>query len=394
MSERTSLGSRYDAVVVGARCAGAATAMRLAQRGLRVLVVDRGQYGTDTLSTHALMRGAVVQLHRFGVLGAVAAAGTPVVRSTSFHYGEAEVRIPIRPRDGIPGLFAPRRVLLDRLLVDAARAAGAEVAYGLRVADLVRTADGRVAGVSIEDGNGAVRRIAAASVVGADGLHSTVARLAGAEPTATGRHASGVVYGYFAGLGSDGYHWHFRPGASAGRIPTGDGLTCVFASPSARRFHDEVRHDVAAGFTRVLAECAPELAAAVATAPRSGALRGFPGTAGYMRRPWGRGFALVGDASCFRDPITAHGITDALRDAELVSEAIAQGTDRALARYEESRDALARSLFELTDRIASYEWSLAEVEALHLALSEEMKREVAALDALPSAAAAVVAVAV
>jgi 2-polyprenyl-6-methoxyphenol hydroxylase-like FAD-dependent oxidoreductase len=376
MSDEATLRSRYDAVVVGARCAGAATAMLLARRGLRVLAVDRGQYGTDTLSTNALMRGAVVQLSRWGVLEKVIAAGTPVVSSTSFHYGDSEVRIPIRPRDGVPGLLAPRRFLLDRLLVDAARASGAEIAYGLRVAGLVRDAGGRVAGVELEDGNGVVRSIAAATVVGADGLRSTVARLAGAETSLAGRHATGVVYGYFAGLANDGYHWYFRPGTSAGRIPTGDGLTCVFAATSAARFHDEVRHDVAAGFARVLDECAPELAAAVTAAPRSGALRGSPGVLGFLRRPWGPGFALVGDAGYFKDPITAHGITDALCDAELVADALASGPEGALARYQEARDERARGLFEVTDRIASFEWSLPAVEKLHLSLSEEMKREV------------------
>ena len=378
MSARV-LGSRYDVVVAGARCAGAATAMLLARQGLRVLVVDRGQYGTDTLSTHALMRGGVVKLHHWGLLGALEIEATPSVHSTSFHYGEREVRIPIKVRDGIPGLFAPRRIVLDRLLVDAAGDAGAEVAYGLRVADLVRTAEGRVAGVVVEDGNGQVVQVAADTVVGADGLRSTVARLAAVEPYRTGQHASAVVYGYFSGLALDGFHWHFRPGVSAGRLPTNDGLTCVFAATSDRRFRDEVSRDVASGFTRVLAECAPELAARVAAAPRSGSLRGFAGQVGFLRRPWGPGFALVGDAGYFKDPITAHGITDALRDAELAASAIATGSERALAAYHERRDELALGLFEISDRIASFEWSLPAVEKLHLALSEEMKREVAAM---------------
>jgi 2-polyprenyl-6-methoxyphenol hydroxylase-like FAD-dependent oxidoreductase len=236
-----------------------------------------------------------------------------------------------------------------------------------------------VAGVVVEDGNGQVLQVAADTVVGADGLRSTVARLAAVEPYRTGQHASAVVYGYFSGLALDGFHWHFRPGVSAGRLPTNDGLTCVFAATSDRRFRDEVSRDVASGFTRVLAECAPELAARVAAAPRSGSLRGFAGQVGFLRRPWGPGFALVGDAGYFKDPITAHGITDALRDAELAASAIATGSERALAAYHERRDELALGLFEISDRIASFEWSLPAVEELHLALSEEMKREVAAM---------------
>ena len=125
--------SRYDVVIVGARCAGAATAMLLARAGHRVLVVDRGRYGTDTLSTHALMRGAVIQLHRWNVLPAVVAAGTTPVRQATFFYGDESVAVPIAPRDGIDALYAPRRHVLDRLLVDAARVAGADVAYGVRI---------------------------------------------------------------------------------------------------------------------------------------------------------------------------------------------------------------------------------------------------------------------
>jgi flavin-dependent dehydrogenase len=375
------LRSRYDVVVAGARCAGAATAMLLARKGLRVLVVDRGQYGTDTLSTLALMRGGVAQLESWGLLGAIEAEGTPVVRSTSFHYEEREVRIPIKARGGVPGLFAPRRSLLDRLLVDAAREAGAEVVYGLRVADLLRDGDGRVAGVSVEDGNGEAVRIAADVVVGADGLRSTVARLAGMEPYRTGRCASATIYGYFSGLENDGYHWHFSPGASAGLIPTNGGLTLVFAAASAARFRDELSRDVPAGFTRILNECSPALAASVAAAPRVGSLHGFAGQIGLVRRPWGPGFVLVGDAGYFKDPATAHGITDALRDAELAADAIAAGSDQALALYQLTRDELSLGLFEVTDRIASFEWSLAGLEKLHLQLADEMKREVAAMAA-------------
>ena len=161
MSATSPDRSRYDAVVVGARCAGAATAMLLAREGLRVLVVDRSRYGADTLSTHALMRGAVVQLHRWGVLETLVAEGTPVVRSTTFHYGDEVIRIPLEFRDGIEGLFAPRRTVLDRVLVDAAREAGAEVVYGVRLVSLVRSGDGRVHGVVIEDGDGRLRTVGA-----------------------------------------------------------------------------------------------------------------------------------------------------------------------------------------------------------------------------------------
>src|SRR3954447_8102767 len=105
----------WDVVVVGARVAGAATAMLLARAGLRVLCVDRSRYGSDTLSTHALMRGGVIQLDRWGLLPALEAAGTPAVRRTVFHYGDESYGVSIRPSGGVDALFAPRRTVIDTL---------------------------------------------------------------------------------------------------------------------------------------------------------------------------------------------------------------------------------------------------------------------------------------
>jgi flavin-dependent dehydrogenase len=107
-----------------------------------------------------------------------------------------------------------------------------------------------------------------------------------------------------------------------------------------------------------------------------------------LRRPWGAGWALVGDAAYFKDPITAHGISDALRDAELLARAIMQGGDAALADYEYTRDALSTRLFEVTDRVASVAWDTVELKALHQAFSDEMKLEVAALVSLADETAA------
>lgn len=390
MSRFDEIASRYDVVVVGARAAGAATAMLLARRGLSVLAVDRSGYGADTLSTHALMRGGVLQLARWGVLEGVRAAGTPAVRRTTFHYGDSSVGVDIRPRDGVDALFAPRRTVLDALLVDAARAAGAQVVHGVRMTCLVRSLGGRVQGVELESAAGGRRRVRADLVIGADGVRSRVARLAGARVERLARRASGVVYGHFAGLEVDGYNWHYAAGVSAGVIPTNDGLTCVFAAMPRDRFLAEIRWDLAAGHRRVVEEVSPAFAGRMARAVKIGSLRGFPGEPGFFREAWGPGWALVGDAGYFKDPITAHGITDALRDAELLARAVATGEERALADYQAQRDALSSDLFEVTDAIAGYDWTLDEVQRLHRELSDAMKGEVKALlalDAPPSGAA-------
>jgi 2-polyprenyl-6-methoxyphenol hydroxylase-like FAD-dependent oxidoreductase len=349
--------------------------MLLARRGLRVLVVDRDRYGTDTLSTHALMRGGVLQLHRWGILEALRAAGTPTVRSTSFHYADDVVDVQIKPQDGIDGLYAPRRTVIDRLLVDAARESGAEIVYRTRLIDIMRSAEGRVCGVHLRDSDGHDSQVAAGLVVGADGVRSMVADLVGAERYRTGRHATGSVFSYWSNTGIEGYHWYYRPGVSVGAIPTNGGLTCIFVSVPQRRFHDEIRRDTAAGHQQVLRACDPDLATVVEAAERAERYRGFAGQVGFFRQSSGPGWALIGDAGYFKDPITAHGMTDALIDAELLARAAAEGTERALADYQRARDARATGLFDVTDAIASFDWDLTKVQRLHRSLSDEMKKE-------------------
>ena len=367
----------YDALVVGARCAGAATAMLMARRGMRVILIDRGAYGADTLSNHALMRGGVLQLHRWGVLPRLLDVGTPAVRTTTFHYGdELPLEIAIKPADGVDALCAPRRTVLDSVLVDAAVEAGVEVRHGHVLTELARRPDGSVAGAVVLDADGEAVEVATDLVVGADGIGSAVARLAGASVLRQGRHATAVVYGHWSGLGASGYRWYYREGVSAGVIPTNAGRHCVFASIPPERFRSEIRHDLAAGYRRVLEECSPELAASVAPARLDDGLRAFAGRKGFMRAPCGPGWALVGDAGYFKDPLTAHGITDALRDAELLADAAARGIAARFTEYAAARDALSVPLFEVTDAVAAFDWDLGRLKALHRALNKAMKQEV------------------
>ena len=367
---------RYDVLVVGARCAGAATAMLMARRGMRVLAIDRGGYGTDTLSTHALMRGAVVQLHRWGVLPQIVEMGTPAVRSTTFHYGTEVVEVAIKPVPGAEALYAPRRTVLDSVLVDAAQEAGAEVRHGHSLADLIRRPDGRVVGAVVCDDQGERIDIAADLVVGADGIGSAVARLTGAPVLHTARHATAAMYGYWSGIDADGFRWHYREGVGTGTIPTNAGQHCVFACIPPERFRREAREDVGARYRRAIADSSPELAATLASARLEEPVQAFAGRKGFLRRPYGPGWALVGDAGYFKDPLTAHGITDALRDAELLADAAARGTPAAFEEYQATRDELSLPLFEVTDAIASFDWTLDALKSHHQALNKAMKREV------------------
>jgi flavin-dependent dehydrogenase len=372
---------RVDAVIVGARCAGAATALLLARAGARVLLVDKGVYGSDTTSTHALMRGAVLQLHRWGVLPAIIAAGTPPVHSTTFSYPQQDVVVPIEPRFGVTALYAPRRALLDRVLVDAAVDSGAEVSYDVRMDGVMVDNHGRVRGITAVSG-GTRHRIEADIVIGADGLHSTVAKHVCAPLVVEGRHSAGVLYSYWEKLPLDGYYWRFQAGASMGAIPTNNGATCVFAAVPSARFRSEIQGDASSAYRRLIREVSPVFDARLDDARQVEAIRGFGGHPGFIKRSTGDGWALVGDAGYFKDPATAHGITDALRDAELLARAVVKGTSAAFADYETTRNDLSHRMFEVTDEIASCAWSDAEVQSLHRAFSSEMSREVRALAAL------------
>jgi menaquinone-9 beta-reductase len=375
------MSMRVDAVIVGARCAGAATALLLARAGARVLLVDKGVYGSDTLSTHALMRGAILQLHRWRILPAIVAAGTPPVHSTTFGYRDEDITVPIEPKFGVSALYAPRRALLDRILVDAAAESGAEVRYGVRIDDVIVDERGRVRGIAAVAG-ASRHRIEADIVIGADGLYSTIAQRVGAARVAEGRHSAGVLYSYWEGLPVDGYYWRFQAGGSIGAIPTNKDATCVFASVSSARFRAGIQGDSVSAYRRVIREVSSVFDARLDDARRVEPVRGFGGHVGFIKRGTGPGWALVGDAGYFKDPLTAHGITDALRDAELLARATAQGTPAAFADYETTRLDLSRRLFEITDDIASFTWTDSDVQSLHRAFSAEMSREVRALAAL------------
>ncbi|WP_374455585.1 NAD(P)/FAD-dependent oxidoreductase [Nocardioides sp.] len=387
--------STYDVVVVGGRVAGASTALLLARAGLSVALVDRGQRGSDTLSTHALMRAGVLQLSRWGVLDDLRAAGTPAVRRTVFHHADGEdLAVTIRPRGAVDALYAPRRHLLDRLLVEAAEDAGVHVLHEATVTSLRRDPDGRVTGVVGRTSTGARVDLAAGLTVGADGIRSRVAEQVGATTTWRGRTSSAVLYRYVDDPGADAYEWTYGAGAAAGVIPTDDGASCVFVSTTPIRMRRLRRLGVERAVAELLAAAGPAAVERVRDLPPVSSVRGWAGVPGFVRRSSGPGWALVGDAGYFKDPITSHGITDALRDAELLATEVLAAhrgdlaEEAALARYQQTRERLSRRLLDTTERVAAYDWDAPGIRTLLLRLSAAMADEVEHLESLAPAGAA------
>ncbi|MGX7678792.1 FAD-dependent oxidoreductase [Jatrophihabitans sp. DSM 45814] len=388
------MNREWDVIIVGARVAGASTAMLLARAGLRVLCLDRSRPGSDTVSTHALMRAGVLQLQRWGLREALYEAATPRVQRTIFHYAEDTIAVSIKPSHGVESLLAPRRTVLDPLLVDHATRAGATFHWGSSVIGLHRDAAGNVAGVIVKDRRRPTSWVAQAPIViGADGRNSTVAAHVAAAPVATGRYASSFVYGYWSGLPTAGYEWVYRPRLTAGVIPTNGGLTCVFVGARPSDLDSAVRDSgsVPATFDRLAAAAGlhPRLAAATQVEPLR-FVRGLP--AGYLRQANGSGWALVGDAGHWLDPMSTHGMTGALRDATLLAQALIAAPlgsvemRESLSNYQAMRDKLSMPMLQISDEIASYEWDLPRVRSLVRSLSSAMTDEVEALSWAESAA--------
>ncbi|MXO50886.1 NAD(P)/FAD-dependent oxidoreductase [Erythrobacter gaetbuli] len=361
---------RYDAVVVGARCAGAATAMLMARHGARVLMIDRAAEGSDTLSTHALMRGAVMQLHNWGVLHSITAENTPPIHRTSFIYGHADpIDIDLSDSFGTRALYAPRRTVLDRQLVRAAREAGVDTLFGVSMTGVVKEGAGRIKGVTIKGRQG-THTLACDLVIGADGRNSSLAKHVGAGLIKRGTNMSQIAFGYFTGLGQRGYRWYWGEDCGGGVIPTNDGEACVFLSAAHDGPYDLRGMRGADAFAYAASKMMPQMADELRGASLSGKIRCFGGQPGHMREACGNGWALVGDAGYFKDPITAHGITDALRDAQLLADSWACGR---LDDYPAVRDALSHDIFRLSDEIAGYDMGLEGLAALHKSLNTAMQ---------------------
>jgi flavin-dependent dehydrogenase len=353
---------RHDVIVVGARAAGAATALLLARRGHDVVLVDRAVFPADTVSTHQIARPGVVLLHRWGLLEQVLASGAPAIRRVTFTvHGESVTRT-VKHKAGVDMLVAPRRYVLDTIVAEAAARAGVHVRSGITVTGVRLDDTGRAIGVHGHDHAGAELEIGARFVVGADGLGSRVARSVGAEVLEDRGDMGAVQYSYFAGLAWDGIELHVADRALAGVFPTHHGEACVWVGTPSADAHAARRRATsrAEAFTAQVTRAAPELAARLRTGRRTSPVAGMLRTPNLLRRAYGPGWALAGDAGYHRDAVTGHGISDAYRDAHLLAAALdsvlrGEADEHvALADYQHRRDRALREVFELTLALAAY----------------------------------------
>jgi 2-polyprenyl-6-methoxyphenol hydroxylase-like FAD-dependent oxidoreductase len=340
--------------------------MLLARKGYRVLLVDRATFPSDTVSTHLVHAPGTAALARWNLLDQVVASGCPPIETYSFDFGPFTITGSPRAVDGVRTAYAPRRTVLDAILVEAAATAGADVREGFTVDELLME-DGAVRGIRGRTGRATTVVERARVVVGADGRNSHVVKAVRPHQYNEKPMLQWAAYTYWSGLAIEGMETVIRPERGWGAFPTNDGLTLVvvgwpYAEASA------YKADVEANYLETL-ELAPEFAERVRGATR--ATRFFGGSVeNSFRTPFGPGWALVGDAGYDRDPITAQGISDAFRDAELCANGLDEALDgrrsfdAAMSEYQQTRDAAVLPMYEFTTQLATLEPPPPELQQL------------------------------
>ena len=342
----------FDVVIAGGRVAGTALAVHLVRIGLSVLVLDRSEMPSDTPSTHTIQEMSA--LRRLGLFAALRETGAPIMRRTTLWIDDLDLS------DDHPSLprISVRRITLDKLLADAARRAGADVRYGHKVIDVSRR-DGRVCGLRYQGPDGATGEAACSLVVGADGRSSTIARLVGARRYHITWNERGAVWRYFSGMPSPAEFYFCRRGdALLLAAPCDEALTMLAVQPALAQTpafrapgmieESFLRHAAPWGhgdtsWDKLLAQAVPR------GEPRM--MLRYPC---FFRESAGPGWTLIGDAGHVKDVVTGQGISDALRQAELLAEQIVAGwgadssLDVALRRWWHGRDRRALPMYWLS----------------------------------------------
>jgi flavin-dependent dehydrogenase len=349
----------YDAIVVGARVAGAPLAMLLGRKGYRVLLVDRDSFPSDIMSTHYIHLPGQVRLRRWGLLDKIIESGAPYIKQRTLHFNGTAFQPPDLPLpDGLStDTLCPRRIVLDKILVDADVEAGVELREGFMVRDLVWE-DRRVVGIR-GGARGKEVEERARIVVGADGLHSTIAKLVQPEEYDCAPSLTFGYYAYWSGVPDTGMHIYFFDDAGVLVFPTNWSQTCIGVGGGSEGFH-EFRKDIDGNYLRVI-DRVPELAPHVRAGKRESKYLGTADMPNYFRKPYGPGWALTGDAGYHRDFITGLGINDAFLQAELLAAAIDEAfsgqksEEEAFAHFESERNRFLKPTYDLTVKMASGE---------------------------------------
>lgn len=356
----------FDVIVVGARCAGSPTAMLLARKGYRVLVVDRATFPSDTVSTHMVHPLAVRSLAKWGLVKQLAQSGCPPIDTYTFDFGPFTIAGAPGTADA-PVAYCPRRTVLDKILIDAAGKAGADLREGFTVEEVL-IEDGRAIGIKGHSRGGVPVIERAQFIVGADGRGSFVAEAVQSWKYDEKPPLLAAYYAYWSGLPMSGrFETYIRERRGFAAAPTHDDLTMVIVGWPYAEFARN-KEDIEANYLNAIA-MAEDFAHRLRGARR---MTRFAGAAvpNYFRKPYGPGWALVGDAGYNRDFITGQGILDAFRDCELCVAALDEALsgrrsfEGAMADYQSERDAKVKSMYDFTCQLATLEPPPADLQQL------------------------------
>lgn len=337
----------YDAIVVGARCAGSSLAMLLARRGAKVLLVDRATFPSEIPHGHFIHRQAPPRLQRWGLLDAIAAETTPVT-SALVDMGDFPLICRDLEIDGVAWGYGPRRSTLDKILVDAAVEAGAEVRQGFNVDEYI-VEDGAIAGIRGHAGDGRRLEERATITVGADGRNSRLAQTVKAPVYEEEPALTGYYFSYWQDVAAEPFEMYVRNADRRVTLAfrTNRDIFAVFVSFGIEDL-PRFRANIEGEFMRTLS-LAPDFHERVHAGKRVERFYGATDLPNFYRKPYGPGWALVGDAGMHKDPYMALGISDALRDAEILADAMGDGLsgkasmEEALAGYEAQRNAASEA---------------------------------------------------
>jgi flavin-dependent dehydrogenase len=361
-----------DIIVVGARCAGAPTAMLLARKGFKVLLVDRSTFPSDIPHGHFIHRHGPRRLRDWGFLDRILATGCPPSTTITLDTGATRLVGRDLVLDGVAAGYGPRRGALDQVLIDAAVAAGVQLRESFAVEEYL-SEDDHIVGIRGRDrSGGAPMTDRAILTVGADGRGSRLARTVEAPecevtPTLTCWHFS-----YWSGVVASGLELYVRPERVIFAFPTNEDLFAIFiAWPIGCQ--RAVQADLERQFMAVI-DLVPDLAERVRAGRREERFSGAADLPNFLRRPYGPGWALVGDAGCHKDPYLALGLCDAFRDAEFLVDAIHDGLagtrplDAALEEYERRRNEATIADYRLNLDLARFTPPSAEQQRLQAGL--------------------------
>jgi len=349
----------YDAIVIGARCAGAPTAMLLARKGYKVLLVDRSTFPSDIPHGHFIHRHGPKRLHQWELLDRIVASGCPAITSFTTDFGDYPLTGRDLSVDGVAFGYGPRRSILDQILVEAAVEAGAELRDGFTVEDVTTDGD-RITGIRGHDRRG-TKQISeeARLTIGADGRNSHLAKFVQPEITVEAPAETCWYFSYWSGVTEPGLGVYIRGRHVIFAFPTSDDLFAIFVAWPKDDLA-RVRADIEREFLAVV-DLVPELSAKLRGGAREERWRGATDLPNYLRKPHGPGWALAGDAGCHKDPYLALGVCDAFRDADLLSHALDEGFSGArpigdaLADFERSRNEATIPEFHQNLSLARFE---------------------------------------